>query len=232
MASAVACRGPAMASLKKLLAEPSAPGAAVPVAYYALRPAAGTAARRLNNTQGKEVRSYDDDDNDTSGESGRELEDADAGGRRPARDSDVTSFFSQDVFDRFGAPTSLGQLLGLMEDTVDASGFTAGAPRRGWWVAKVDDDAVYLKVPMPGLGKEHVKVSAEPNSLVIKGEGEKGPWDGDDAAVPRYNRRIGVPADAFKMDKIKAEMKNGVLRVTVPKLKKEERKDVFQVMVE
>ena len=34
------------------------------------------------------------------------------------------------------------------------------------------------------------------------------------------------------MDKIKAEMKNGVLRVTVPKVKEEERKDVFQVKIE
>uniref|UniRef100_A0A0A9CFP8 Hsp22 n=1 Tax=Arundo donax TaxID=35708 RepID=A0A0A9CFP8_ARUDO len=34
------------------------------------------------------------------------------------------------------------------------------------------------------------------------------------------------------MDNIKAEMKNGMLKVTVPKLKQEERKDVFQVKVE
>jgi HSP20 family protein len=148
------------------------------------------------------------------------------------------------VLDPFGAPTSLGRLLALMEDAAGASGpwghsFTGASPRRGWWVAKEDDDAVYLKVPMPGLGKEHVKVSAEQNSLVIKGEGEKDAWDGDaaDAAVLRYSRRIELPANAYKMDKIKmdkikAEMKNGVLRVTVPKLKKEERKDVFQVKIE
>jgi HSP20 family protein len=140
------------------------------------------------------------------------------------------------VFDRFGAPRSVARLLGLMEDAVAPTGRSGlfSATGRGWPVAKEDDDAVYLKVPMPGLGKEHVKVWAEQNSLVIKGEGEKDAWDGDDAdvAVPRYSRRIAVPADAYKMDKIKAEMKNGVLRVTVPKLKKEERKDVFQVQIE
>ncbi|KAM0868536.1 hypothetical protein ACQ4PT_041249 [Festuca glaucescens] len=208
MASAVARSGPALANLKKMLAEPSATGA--PVAYYALRLADATAARRLYNTQGKEVRRYDNDD-DTSGESGH-------------------------VFDRFGAPTSLGRLLGLMEDAVVASGpgGLSSTARRGWLVAKEDDDAVYLKVPMPGLGKEHVKVSAEQNNLVIKGECEKEPWDGDkdDAAVSKYIGRIEMPANAFKMDKIKAEMKNGVLRVTVPKLKKEERKHVFQVEIE
>jgi HSP20 family protein len=251
MASAVACKGPALATLKKVLGEPSATGA--PVAYCALSPATATALRRLYTTKGSEVRRNDDDD-DTSEES-----DADAGARRRARDSDLPSFFSQgmrpprlscvgslreycgtkrspffsvlenpDVFDRFGAPTSVARLLGLMEDAVAPSG------RSGLFsptVAKQDDDAVYLKVPMPGLGKEHVKVWAEQNTLVIKGEGEKDAWDGD-AAVPRYSGRIEVAADAYKMDKIKAEMKNGVLRVTVPKLKKEERKDVFQVQIE
>ncbi|XP_047079817.1 26.2 kDa heat shock protein, mitochondrial-like [Lolium rigidum] len=212
MASAVAPSCPALANVKKMLAEPSATGA--PVAYYALSPAAG---RRLSNTQGKDVRRYEEDD-DTKGESGR------------ARDSDMPSFFSHDVFDRFAAPTSLGRLLGLMEDAVAAPGLGG----RGWSVAKEDDEAVYLKVPMPGFGKEHVKVSAEQNSLVIKGEGEKDAWnsDKDDNAVPRFNRRIELPANAYKMDKIKAEMKNGVLMVTVPKLKKEERKDVFQITVE
>ncbi|CAM0951864.1 unnamed protein product [Alopecurus aequalis] len=147
------------------------------------------------------------------------LADADAGDRRLARDLTMPSFFSQDVLDRFGAPTSLGGLL---------------APGSGWSVAKEDDEAVYLKVPMPGLGKEHVKVSADKNSVVIEGEGEKEPWAGDkdDTPVPRYNRRIDLPAGAYKMDKIKAEMKDGMLRVTVLKVKEEERKDVFQVQVE
>ncbi|KAM0854341.1 hypothetical protein ACQ4PT_050495 [Festuca glaucescens] len=230
MASAVACTDSALASLKKLLAEPSATGA--PAAYYELSPAA---VRRLCRTQGKEVRRSDDDDDDDDDTNG-EYKDADASGRRRSRDTDLPSFFSHDVFDRFGAPTSLGRLLGLMEDVVAASsaGGLSSTARRGWSVAKEDDDAVYLKVPMPGFGKEHVKVSAQQNSLVIKGEGEKDAWNGDkeDAAVPKYSGRIEMPPGAFKMDKIKAEMKNGVLMVTVPKLKMEERKDVFQITIE
>jgi HSP20 family protein len=123
-----------------------------------------------------------------------------------------------------------------MEGASSGAGLTsasASSPRCGGWsVAKEDDEAVYLKVVMPGLGKEHVKVWAEQNSVMIKGEGEKDPWADEDTAVPRYSRRIEMPADAFKMDKINAEMKNGVLRVTVPKVKDEERKDVYQVKVE
>jgi len=108
-----------------------------------------------------------------------------------------------------------------------------GFSPRGWWVSKEVGDAVQLKVAMPGLGKEHVKMRAEKNVLVIKGEGDKGDSEGDDDKVPaRYIYRIGLPSQAFKMDQINAEMKNGVLMVTVPKIKDEERKDVFEIKIE
>ena len=215
MASAVDCKG-------KEIAPASLLKSGAPVAFRSVHSPAVTAARRPYNTQAKEVSRYDDDDDDYSG-----------------RDLVIPSFFSQDVLDPLGAPTSMARLLSLMEDVATKTGGLsstagAGASRLGRWVAKEDDDAVYLKVPMPGLTKEHVKVRADKNILVIKGEGEKQPWDGDDdSAVPRYNRRIEMPAaDAYKMDKIKAEMKNGVLWVTLLKVKEEERKDVFHVKVE
>ncbi|KAM3209063.1 hypothetical protein ACQJBY_063635 [Aegilops geniculata] len=214
MASAVVCKGEgaAPASLLK---------SGAPVAFCPLRSPAVTAARRPYNTQAKEVSRYDDDDDDDY--SGRDLV--------------LPSFFSQDVLDPLGAPTSMARLLSLMEDVASQTSLSsaagAGASRLARWVTKEDDDAVYLKVPMPGLTKEHAEVRADKNILVIKGEGEKQPWDGDDdSAVPKYNRRIEVPADAYKMDKIKAEMKNGVLWVTLLKVKEEERKDVFHVKVE
>ena len=82
------------------------------------------------------------------------------------------------MLDPLGAPTSMARLLSLMEDVATKTGGLsstagAGASRLGRWVAKEDDDAVYLKVPMPGLTKEHVEVRAHKNILVIKGEGEK-----------------------------------------------------------
>ncbi|XP_037461212.1 26.2 kDa heat shock protein, mitochondrial-like [Triticum dicoccoides] len=216
MASAVDCKG-------KEIAPASLLKSGAPVAFRSVHSPAVTAARRPYNTQAKEVSRYDDDDDDYSG-----------------RDLVIPSFFSQDVLDPLGAPTSMARLLSLMEDVASQTGLSstaagAGASRLGRWVAKEDDDAVYLKVPMPGLTKEHVEVRADKNILMIKGEGEKQPWDGDDddSAVPKYNRRIEVSsAHAYKMDKIRAEMKNGVLWVTLLKVKEEERKDVFHVKVE
>ncbi|KAE8770452.1 23.7kDa heat-shock protein [Hordeum vulgare] len=87
----------------------------------------------------------------------------------------LPSFFSQDVLDPLGAPTGIARLL-----SQTGLSSTAGASRLGRWVAKEDDGAVYLEVPMPGLTKEHVQVRADKHILVIKGEGEKQPWDGDD----------------------------------------------------
>ena len=74
-----------------------------------------------------------------------------------------------------------------------------------------------------------MKVWADQDGLVIAGEdtGE------DDEEVPaRYGGCIALSWDAFEMDRIKAEMKDGVLKVTVPKIKVEDCKDVFQVKVE
>ncbi|BAF19076.1 26.2 kDa heat shock protein, mitochondrial [Oryza sativa Japonica Group] len=248
MASTVALKGRPLATLLRQLLAADAPPAATgrpvaaapaasgkPVTAPAAATATNAASRRLYNTEGAPLRRYDVVD-ESGTDSGDEYDATDDGRRLT-----VPFFFSaSDVLDPFGAPTSLGRLLALMEDAAVATAAapgtnglaTAAARRGGWWVAKEDDDAVHLKVSMPGLGKEHVKVWAEQNSLVIKGEGEKDPEDDADAAPPRYTRRIELPADAFKMDKIKAEMKNGVLRVAVPKLKEEERKDVFQVNVE
>ncbi|KAJ6326959.1 hypothetical protein OIU78_013947 [Salix suchowensis] len=92
------------------------------------------------------------------------------------------------------------------------------------------DDALNLRIDMPGLGKEDIKVSVEQNSLVIKGEAEKKSDDEENAR--RYSSRIDLPEKMYKTDEIKAEMKNGVLRVVVPKVKEEERANVFHVKVE
>jgi HSP20 family protein len=41
-----------------------------------------------------------------------------------------------------------------------------------------------------------------------------------------------LPEKLYKIDQIKAEMKNGVLKVIVPKIKEEERNEVINVKVE
>lgn len=110
-----------------------------------------------------------------------------------------------------------------------ASRGASGGFRRAW-EAREDGDALHLRIDMPGLGKEHVKVWAEQNTLIIKGEGEK--ESDEEESGRKFSSRIDLPPEAYKIDQIRAEMKNGVLRVVVPKVKEEERRDVYQVKVE
>ncbi|CAA6665003.1 unnamed protein product [Spirodela intermedia] len=90
---------------------------------------------------------------------------------------------------------------------------------RGWDVRE-DDGVLYLPIDMPGLTKEHVNVSVDENKLVVRGEGRE------------YSSRIDLPPEVYHLDMVRAEMKNGVLKVVVPKVKAYERKDVVQIQVE
>ncbi|CAN6448201.1 unnamed protein product [Victoria cruziana] len=138
-----------------------------------------------------------------------------------------------DVFDSFSPQRSLSQLFNLMDQVVDnpllaASRGATGGTRRGWDVRE-DNDALHLRMDMPGLGKEHVKVYTEHNTLVIRGEGEP---EAEGESGRKYSSRIDIPGDLYKFDGIKAEMKNGVLKVKVPKVKEEDRHDVVQVQID
>ncbi|TXG70696.1 hypothetical protein EZV62_005631 [Acer yangbiense] len=171
------------------------------------------------------VRDFDDDDDDIVVYE-RDLDvDRRSSRSAPRRRDD---FFS-DSFFPFSAPRSLNQVLNLMSQMAENPYLGGTSTRRGWDV-KETDDGLNLRVDMPGLGKEDVKISVKQNSLIIKGEGAK---EGDDEeSVNRYSSRIELPEMMFKTDEIRAEMKNGVLKVVVPKVKEEERADVFHVKVE
>jgi len=142
-------------------------------------------------------------------------------------------FFS-DVLDPFSPTRSLSQVLNLMDQFMEnpfvaaSQGLGAGS-MRGWDV-KEDENALYIRMDMPGVGKEHVKVSVEQNTLVIKGEGEKESEEEENRR--KYSSRLDLPPNIYKLDSVRAEMKNGVLKVVVPKVKEEERKDVLEVKVE
>lgn len=108
-----------------------------------------------------------------------------------------------------------------------------GGPRRGFDVRE-DDGALYMRVDMPGLGKEDVKVSVEQDSLIIRGEGEND-WEVEEEEgrrKRRYTSRIDLPQELYKLDQIKAVMKNGVLKILVPKVQEMEKKDAIHVQID
>lgn len=122
-------------------------------------------------------------------------------------------------------------MLNLMDQFTGSSGSNSvGTGLRRGWEARETDDALHLRIDMPGLGKEDVKVSVEHNTLTIKGEGGK--EEGNEESGRRYSSRIDLPERLYKIDQVNAVMKNGVLKVVVPKMKEDERKDVLSVKVE
>ncbi|KAL5061734.1 hypothetical protein RYX36_023471 [Vicia faba] len=131
-----------------------------------------------------------------------------------------------DVFDPFSPPRSLSQVLNMVDLLTDNPVLSA-ASRRGW-DARETEDALLLRLDMPGLGKNDVKISVEQNTLIIKGE-ESGQESQESGR--RFSSRIDLPDKLYKNDEIKAEMKNGVLKVIVPKMKEQERNNVINVEV-
>lgn len=103
-----------------------------------------------------------------------------------------------------------------------------GGYRRGRtpWEVKEGEKEYKMRFDMPGMTKEDVKVWVEEKMLVVKAEKERkkngNEEDDDDGEVwsaksyGRYNSRIVLPENVV-FEKIKAEVKDGVLYITLPK---------------
>jgi HSP20 family protein len=95
------------------------------------------------------------------------------------------------------------------------------------WSPQIDvqrrDDALVLKADLPGVSKEDLKIDIDDNTLVISGQRqEEHEEGGKDEGYQLYERSYGsfyrevpLPQDV-NPDDIQAEMRDGVLKVTVP----------------
>lgn len=148
-----------------------------------------------------------------------------------------------DLMDSFFPTRNLRSMIETMDRVFDDPFFAPSAFRespvrrslRTPWDFKETEDSFQLRMDMPGLDKQEVKVYIEDDCLIIKGEhnvekSEEGQWSS--RSHGSYSSRIVLPDNA-NPEKIKAEMKNGVLNVTVPKVREEERKkNVIDVAIE
>ena len=92
-------------------------------------------------------------------------------------------------------------------------------------------DSFVLKAELPGMKKEDVKVTLQNNILTISGEKkqeqeEKGKtFHRIERSYGSFNRTVALPV-AVKTDAIKADFKDGVLTVELPKVEEAKPKEI------
>ena len=94
------------------------------------------------------------------------------------------------------------------------------------WVPAVDvkeeDNQFIITADIPGVDPKDIEVTAENNMLTIKGERkteseeEKEGYKRIERSQGTFYRRFSLP-DTADVDKIRADSKNGVLQLTIPK---------------
>ena len=93
------------------------------------------------------------------------------------------------------------------------------------------DDAIHLKLEVPGMESKDLNVEVTEESILIKGE-RKSESKTEAKGIIRsefhygkFERRIPLPAH-IQTDKVQAECRNGMLSLTLPKIESEQRKSV------
>ena len=90
------------------------------------------------------------------------------------------------------------------------------------------DNEVVVKAELPGVDKKDIDISVTTNTVTIKGstsheeKEEKGNYYRCEMSRGSYSRTLSLPADVDE-EKTKAKFKDGILELTLPKLKKSKR---------
>ena len=103
------------------------------------------------------------------------------------------------------------------------------------WAPSVDiyetPDNLVIKAEVPGVNKEDITVEVKDNTLCLKGE-RKFEKDVKEENYHRMERSYGSFKRLFSLpatvdqDKVKASFKDGVLEIKLPKIRKEEPKQI------
>lgn len=120
----------------------------------------------------------------------------------------------------------------MFQDTSGERGF------KGFQRPEIDvvnkEEEITVIAEMPGVRKEDIGINAEPTHLEIKAESKKGKRKEDEGHYYRerssksYKRYVDLPAEV-KPSKAKAEYKNGVLEVNLPKAHPEQEGKQIQI---
>ena len=91
------------------------------------------------------------------------------------------------------------------------------------------DGEIVVKAELPGVDKKDLDISVTKNTVTIKGsthheeKEEKGDYYRSEMSHGSYLRTLSLPSDVNE-DKAKADYKDGVLKLTLPKMEKSKRR--------
>jgi HSP20 family protein len=92
-------------------------------------------------------------------------------------------------------------------------------------------DAVVIKAQVPGIPKDNIQVSVTDDAITLKGEmkeeekKEEKNYTRREFRYGAFSRTIALPA-AVQADKATAQLKDGVLEITIPKSEKAKMKEI------
>ncbi|XP_010475497.1 PREDICTED: 17.8 kDa class I heat shock protein [Camelina sativa] len=143
------------------------------------------------------------------------------------RNNSIFDPFSLDVWDPF-------KDLQLQFPSSSLSGETSAVVN-----ARVDwretPEAHVFKADLPGMKKEEVKVEIEDDSVLkisgerhVEKEEKQDTWHRVERSSGQFSRKFRLPENV-KMDQVKANMENGVLTVTVPKVETQKKAPVKSI---
>ncbi len=143
---------------------------------------------------------------------------------------------------RNGGRESLASPLGLLHDEMDTLFNRFFGPdwaleplRTGYWMPALDiaerENEVLVKAELPGMKVEDFDIQVQGNVLSISGEKKESKEDKDENyyhAERRYGsfRREVTLTSEVDVDKIKADYKDGVLTITLPKTEQSKPKKI------
>jgi HSP20 family protein len=107
------------------------------------------------------------------------------------------------------------------------------ATERSFPALDVTDDgsATVIAAEMPGVRKEDLKITIDNNVLTVSGERkkhavpEKGVWIRSETWDGKFSRSVQLPRQ-IRQDAIAADLKDGILRIVVPKAEEAKPREV------
>ena len=132
-------------------------------------------------------------------------------------------------------PTLPGRFNRLFDDPFFRIGRMADDSDLGMWNPAVDlyekDDHFMIKAELPGVNKDNIKIDLKDRLLTLSGERthnnevKEENYYRRERSYGKFQRAFTLPADVDS-DKIKAEFKDGVLQIEVPKPEEKKAKQV------